>query len=437
MKSNRIIYAGILTLAACLLFVGMAVAGENNQLIDKLVEKNILTASEAAELQGSIVPSWVEKIKLGGDLRLRHDTQWRDEGTDKYHRDRERFRLRLKMTAITSETTEIGIRLASGAGEQNTTNQSFDEHARGKDIFIDQAYLNWQATDFLKIAAGKHGNPLFTSSLVWDPDVNPEGVSESLTFKMSDNAKLFFNLGQWTIEELNEKAFNTDPTLLTWQLGGQVDLADGTALTLAATYYDFIHLEDLKWKAGLLGDDEDFMGYNNRHGQQMIFDDRGNLLNEFGCLEVCARLKMKKVLPVPVSLFAAYIKNLDQDINDLVRDGVDPGDSDPARLLAYGGDDRDTGWQIGFDAGSKKKSGDLYFEYMYQELEDYAFPAVFVDSDFHGGGTNNKGHKAELVYCLKDNIALAATGFFTERQDEAKDGKKDEDRIQLDAILKF
>jgi len=25
-------------------------------------------------------------------------------------------------------------------------------------------------------------------------------------------------------------------------------------------------------------------------------------------------------------------------------------------------------------------------------LEDYAFHAVFVDSDFHGGGTNNKGH---------------------------------------------
>ena len=437
MKTSRVIFTGILAMAVSLLFVAMATAGENNPLIDKLVEKNILTASEADELQASMAPSWVEKIKLGGDLRLRHDTQWRDEDSGRYHRNRERFRLRLKMTAKTSETTEIGVRLASGSGEQNTTNQSFDEHARGKGIYIDQAYAKWKAADFLTITAGKHGNPLETSSLVWDSDVNPEGVSESFNFPMGDKAALFINLGQWIIEELNEKAFNTDPTLFTWQVGGDVKMGENAGLVLAATYYDFIHLDDLKWKAGTLGDDEDFMGYNNRHGQQMIFDSRGDLLNEFGCVEVGARLKLKKVLPVPVSLFASYIKNLDQDINDLVRDGVDPGDSDPAALMAYGGDDRDTGWQIGFDAGKKKKKGDLYFQYLYQQLEDYAFPAVFVDSDFHGGGTNNKGHKAEIVYCLKDNISLAATGFLTEREDEAKDGKKDEDRIQLDAILKF
>ena len=432
------LWLGALAMTANVMSANLAQAASGSKLIDKLVEKDVLTATEAAELQGSLVPSWVENIKISGDLRLRHDTQFRDEGSGKdYDRHRERFRLRIKMEAKTSENTKVGLKLVSGSGEQNSTNASFDNHARGKGIWIDQAYLNWDATDFLKIAAGKHSNPLFTSSLVWDGDVNPEGVSETFTFKMNDNANLFINLGQWVIEELNEKAFNTDPFMTSWQMGGDFKVADDIGLTIGAAYYDFNHLDDLAWKDGVLGDDENFLGGNKSLGQQMIFDDSGNLLNEFECIELTAKLKMKKLLPVPVSLFASYVTNLEADIDDLVADGVNPGDSDPAKLLAYGGDDRDAGWQVGFDLGNKKKQGDLYFKYLYQKLEDYAFPAVFVDSDFHGGGTNNKGHKAEVIYCLRDNISLAATAFMTEREDEDKDGQKDEDRIQLDAIIKF
>ena len=70
-------------------------------------------------------------------------------------------------------------------------------------------------------------------------------------------------------------------------------------------------------------------------------------------------------------------------------------------------------------------------------MEDYAFPAVFVDSDFHGGGTNNKGHYIQGRYFLADNIQARATSFFTERDDESKEGQKDEDRVQLDIIINF
>ncbi|MEW6079770.1 MAG: putative porin [Thermodesulfobacteriota bacterium] len=435
MKKALLMWMGSLTLALGFTCVNMATAGESTKLLDKLVEKNVLTAEEAKSIQ--VVPSWVEKIKLSGDLRLRHDTQWREEGDHDYDRHRERFRLRLGLDAKTSDTTKVVVKLASGSGEQNSTNASFDDHARGKEIWIDQAYAAWDATDYLKVTGGKQANPLFTSSIVWDSDVNPEGLSESFNFEMTENAKMFINLGQWVVEELNSKEFNTDPMMTAWQAGGEFNLAEDIGLTVAATYYDFTHLDDLAWGDGVLGDDETFLGGNKSLGQQMIFDADGNLLNEFGCVEIGTRLKMKKVLPVPVSLFASYITNLEQDIDDLVEDGVNPGDSDPAKLLAYGGDDRDAGWQVGFDAGSKKKKGDIYFQYLYQELEDYAFPAVFVDSDFHGGGTNCKGHKLDVVYCVTDNVSLAAAGYMTEREDEDKDGQKDEDRLQLDAILKF
>ena len=153
--------------------------------------------------------------------------------------------------------------------------------------------------------------------------------------------------------------------------------------------------------------------------------------------ELQVKAKFKKILPVPFSVFGSYISNLDADMDRLTRDGVAYPDTDPVDLLAYGGDDRDTGWLIGFDLGNKKKKGDWYFQYWYQALEDYAFPAVFVDSDFHNGGTNNKGHKIHGRYYFTNHIYAQATGYLTEREDERKDGLYDEERIQLDVIFKY
>ena len=85
----------------------------------------------------------------------------------------------------------------------------------------------------------------------------------------------------------------------------------------------------------------------------------------------------------------------------------------------------------------QKKKGDWHVQCFYQKLEDYAFPAVFVDSDVHGGGTNNKSHYVQGAYFLADNIQAKVIGFFTKREDEDKDGKKDEDRIQFDIMVNF
>ena len=426
---------------------GFCFAGEFNSLIDKLVEKNILSLEEAGALVDSAknenkkqaveIPEWIGKMKFSGDLRLRHDTQWRDEGDDKYTRNRERFRLRFGFKTKPTKTTEVGVRLASGSGFQNTTNQSADEHARGKNIFIDRAYLTWKPSSFIEITGGKQKNSLFTSPLVWDSDVSPEGITERFNTKVADSVKLFANFGQWFLEELNMKDTDRDAVLLLYQLGSEIKASDNVSIQIAGTYYDFLNLDELKWNDGVLSDKDEFLGYNNKHSQQMIFDNKEKLLNEFGCWEIGAKVKIKKVLPVPVSIFATYLVNEEADMDKLVEKGVDPGDSDPADLMAYGGDDRDNGWLAGVALGSKKKKGDWYMKYFYQKLEDYAFPAVFVDSDFHGGGTNNKGHYVQGVYCLADNIQAKATGFLTKREDEDKDGKKDEDRIQLDIIIKF
>jgi len=459
-------------LSICFLSAEPVLASDVDILIKKLVEKGVLSQSDAEEIVEEIqkeslegeatvkevaaetekevaknevkeesfkLPKWVERITPFGDLRLRHDTQWKKDDSDNWHRNRERFRLRFGFKVKTSETTEVGVRLASGSGFQNTTNQSCDAHGRGKEIFIDQVYGKWNPSEHFTLLGGKHKNPIFTSPLVWDPDVNPEGVAEVINFDINDNFNLFANFGQWFIEELNIKDSNSDPTLLAFQLGSEIKQSKNVKFQFGATYYEYLNMDYIDWEDGALSDKEEFLGYNHKHGQQMVFDDEGKLLNEWGCLELGAKAKFKKVLPVPFSVFGDYIVNFDADIDELIAKGSNAVavDSDPNDLLAYGSDDRDHGWLVGFDLGNKKKKRDWYLKYHYQVLEDYAFPAVFVDSDFHGGGTNNKGHYLQGRYYLKDNIQARATGFLTERDDESKDGKSDEDRVQLDVIFDF
>ena len=96
------------------------------------------------------------------------------------------------------------------------------------------------------------------------------------------------------------------------------------------------------------------------------------------------------------------------------------------------------GYQFGMNLGYRETKGDLYLQYFYQVLQDFAFPAVFVDSDFHGGGTNNRGDRAKVNYFLTDNIYLQGILFFTQLDSQASSGGPfDENRTQLDVIFKF
>lgn len=461
---------------------GAAFATEVDTLVEKLVEKGVLSQEdadalveeareetaeaevapeekavaeaeaapeEAAEQETAkasfTLPGWVTKIHPHGDLRLRWDTQWidKDEGSDT--RNRGRFRFRFGLKSDITETVELGFRLVSGSGFQNTTNQSFDDQFRGKQVFFDLAYAkwkaleDWKALENLTLIGGKYKNQMFTTPLIWDPDVNPEGVAETLSFRAHERVDLFANLAQSLVEEI--KSENSDTAMLMFQLGTTVQASKRVSIKLAGGYYEYLNLDAIGAPSDLR-DSEEWIGYNNNHGQLMIFDAEEQLLNDFGTLEVQLKVAVEDVLPVPFSIFGSYINNLRADIDELVTKGVaymdnEGNTSNPAVLAGYGSDDRETGWLVGFDVGRKKKKGDWYASYWYQVLEDYAFPAVFVDSDFHGGGTNNRGHKLHARYYLLDKISAQATAFLTERDDESVFGKFDEDRIQLDIVIKF
>ena len=44
--------------------------------------------------------------------------------------------------------------------------------------------MGWRATPWLTVQAGRMPNPVYTTPMVWDPDINPEGIAERVNFKV-------------------------------------------------------------------------------------------------------------------------------------------------------------------------------------------------------------------------------------------------------------
>ena len=75
-----------------------------------------------------------------------------------------------------------------------------------------------------------------TVDIVWDADVNPEGFAQNLKFKPADGVGVFFNAGQFVLDEDNPDS--NDQWLLGEQVGTELSLGSASRLTLAvADYY--------------------------------------------------------------------------------------------------------------------------------------------------------------------------------------------------------
>ena len=261
----------------CLVFVwlllisSLAYSGEIDILVDKLVEKGILSPGEAqailietkeevrkdlakGELEG--LPKWVQNTKPKGDLRLRY--QWEDK-RDAPDRHRGRYRFRRGLETKVNEAMKVAAGLATGGGDARSTNQTISDGFSTPDIRLDYAYAQWALTSWLTLKGGKIKNIkklLFRpSDLLWDSDINPEDISFLLN-KKADNYDLFMNTGFWILDE--EKKGTADPYMWVIQPGVKYNFNKKAYLKLALAGYIFDNVKG----ATLTNGDDDSGKYN-------------------------------------------------------------------------------------------------------------------------------------------------------------------------------
>ncbi|MEO6665997.1 MAG: putative porin, partial [Nitrospiria bacterium] len=285
---------------------GGAGAEDRTSLEELLFDKGVITKDEAALVQGRKLAKWVDRVTFGGDIRLRHESFYRHTADDRH---RQRFRLRLGPELKISNLT-VGIRLASGTGEQVSTNKSFDSLSSQTALYIDRAFVKWHSPElrWLTLTGGRMANPFFTvysSDVVWDDDFNPEGFAQGIVLKPG-GLELFLNTAQFVLDEDNGGRPSTDQWLFGQQVGVKVNPLHGVQTTLAAAYYNTVN------------------GQNNNFGQAAVQDGNSRvttascgtnttscpntLVNDYNVVDVTALIALK-LGSLPVSVMGDYVTN--------------------------------------------------------------------------------------------------------------------------------
>lgn len=355
---------------------------------------------------------WAEKIKLKGDLRLRRQYSESDpEVGDKSSRERYRYRLRLGAEGEVTDKVKVGLGLASGGDDPRSTNETLDDTFETKDIRLDYAFAEWKATDWLDVVGGKFKRKKYLwnpTDLLWDGDINPEGVSAHLHSKNSFGTA-YANAGHWILDEF--RGVSDDPTLTYAQIGHKFKSGNFFG-NVAGTYYSFdgydIANDDNTGSSGELGE------HSSGGNTIVTVGTEDRYAFDYDSLGLSAELGVKDVI-MPgkiIAVFGDYIKNDDSD--------------------------EDTGRAIGFKFGDKKvkSAGTWQFKYINADLEGDAFPDIFPDSDRLGGQTGVKSNEFVFKYAIAKNIILALD-YYDSEQDLPGEDDDEEKIFQSDISFKF
>jgi len=436
----KTLMATIMATAAC---TGHGQAQSADALIDKLVDKGILTVKEANDLREesdkgfnasyaikSGMPDWVTSLKFNGDMRGRYASITVD-ALSISDRDRFRYRVRFGVTAVIKDDFEVGFRLTSSdpasggtGGDPISGNTSFSSNGSKKFIYVDQAYGKWSPLHtggwLGNLTIGKMENPFVYSELTFDQDYTPEGAAASVSYALNDKHTLKATGGGFILNELSGDS--NDPFYTGIQV--RFDSKWSTKFqTSAGIAYYAIERPDQLTTASI--------------PNQNV----GNTRNAAGALVYAYR-------PVVADVSATYFL----DSFPLYK-GAFP-------IRAFGDyenntgapSSRNTGYNAGVMFGKSGKKGTWDLTYRYMNLESDAWFEELVDSDtgayypvaFTGGatgyrsGTNVKGHVIRAAYSPFDSFTLGVKYFLTELVDKPDSPiKTGAGRLQVDANWKF
>jgi hypothetical protein len=270
--------------------------------------------------------------------------------------------------------------------------------------------------------AGKQPVPFESTDLVWDPDLNLEGVSAVFSRQTGD-LEVFGRAGGYWLGE-RKPTDNTKHALtqglFAGQLGGRVK-ADRVSAQLAVAYYDYGNMKDnptlYKASDGFGNSLVPITGRGKADTMGYAFD--------YNLLDVNAQVRLKLQKVEPGLMF------------DIVTNTAAKSDLDTA---SYGTDQKlSTSWLAGLIVKFSKLPLDWDFLYNYRVQQKDATVAAFADSDPAGGGTNFNGHKFSVGVTVLPGTRLAATYFRNVKDPDHKNSERHlgYERAQADLEVKF
>jgi len=459
-------------------------------------------------------PTWAGNITLFGDLRVRNESHFFDKNNaldfvnvgainngspynvgsnnnvlppfinSSKDRNFSNFRARFGFTDQVDDDFSMTVRLASGGDNQPvTTNQTMGNYYNKDGIWLDEAYLSY--TPHLgfadaSITAGRMPNPFTKTDLVWDSDVNVDGVAVSLNRTFLRDADghglnirvtgaalpLSYVADDFPTTALSDQkaGLGSNKFLFAGQVGADW-IRNRYDLSFNAAYYDYQNVQgtlspSCSNEAAYCLTDETRPGYLQKGNtlfalRNLSFPDPSDnsepqffaLASKFQVLDLVARADMTLHDDIHVSLHGDFASNLAYspgaiqalpiiNNNETCSITVPTGQT----CAGVGGtnifNDGNQAWLLRLDVGhpviSKRWDWNVFMYYEY--IDPDAVLDAFNDQDFHLGGTNAKGWVVGGSLGLFHNTALNLKWFST----NAVSGPPfAEDTLQLDLTTHF
>ena len=423
-----------------------AQAQSSDALINKLVEKGILTSDEAKELRQESaqgfdeefkdkvgLPDYVTSLRFNGDFRGRAD--WLNSDNSAFtDRLRLRYRLRAGLELTLKDEFTIGFGLGSGdaGGNPLSNNTTLDNNGTKKPIWVDTAFAKWTPIHDDQWTAsttiGKMRNPLQVTPMEFDPDYTPEGGVVQVAHNLNADHKVRFNGGAFILDELSGST--QDPFFYTAQLFWDAKWQSRLDTSLGVSVYSIVN-------GGSLNNGN---VPNNNAGNTR--NAAGNLVYSYNPVVLTGSL-IYKLDDFPLYKGTFPIQVVGQYMNN------------PATSS------RNEGYFGGIKFGKSGKRGTWDIAYRYQYLEGDAWYEELVDDDNVGyyqstpvndgfvsagnpngaglfGGTNVKGHLVRVDYSLTDALTLTFFGYFNNLIDPSPNGSKSGGtHLMADLMWKF
>jgi Putative porin len=405
----------------------------------------------------------ITEMELYGDIRLRYqynggETQGRGPvaappangvaGTNDWlERERERYRLRLGLRGTLMDDWFFGLRLETSNNERSTNVTFGDDTAsstpggggpfekNSDTIYVGQAYGGYKGFPGFTFTGGRMPNPLVNTRMVWDPDINPEGLAEqwkhtfvfgaepapppSFSKDSSKDGKavvaskppepflkldLFANFAQFVYDDANPEnplgprattsanggtqlVPNTDAFLLAWQVGARFNFPKSFYFQFAPTLYNYTGNGDtfnVHYQGGspYVTNAESLAQNQTGINSLLIFD----MPAEFGW----------KAWGTPMRIFSDFATNF--EANERANAAGNSGQG--AQRYAF---------QAGLGIGQLKKKHDWQIDIWYQQIQQFALDPNLIDDDIFNAQENMHGIAVQGTYNFTAAVNLQLT----------------------------
>lgn len=458
-------------------------------VLNLLLEKGMITEEEAAKTQAQAdalrtnmaaqymaesskwkISKTIKDAELFGDVRLRYED--RDETTPslngtkgKVDLYRFRYSVRLGLRGDAFDDFYYGVRLETSANPRSTWvtlgSASPDPYGKSQSgINFGQAYIGWKPTTWFDFTVGKMPNPLYTSSMVWSPSINPEGLAEHLTYTVG-NIDFFANFAQFLYQD--ENPLQASPNLgfgtfgqtannifqVAWQGGLVYHITTNINVKVGATIYQYFGLDTTSastqgsslspyygdpyiGEGAYAGPGSSYPFYGSSgisaNGTGTGWSVPGNYslnypnnqvgLDHLSVLEVPFEFNMK-IKQFNFRAFGDFAYNLDGRARAIAAaqgyDNFLANQVTPATIKGFSPQTSDVkAYQFGLAIGSQDSLGMVYgttikkhaweLRSYWQHIEQYSLDPNLLDLDFNAGAENLEGIYTALAYGFSDNV---------------------------------